>query len=79
MGEVGEREPAADYPMQLCGFVPADAPPGLLRVQLLAGFRHAAALISAQSARVGESQRAHELHELARIGAANPTAKTGSQ
>jgi HD-GYP domain-containing protein (c-di-GMP phosphodiesterase class II) len=62
-----DREPPADFPAELLtSFLPGDAPPGLVRTQLLGAFRHATAL------RAGY----RELTEMTRIGAALSTERS---
>lgn len=71
VGDPGEATPPAEFPAELLtSWVQGDAPPGLLLAQLRGAFRHAAALLTARSARDEESVLRHELGELARVGAA---------
>lgn len=67
LGGPTDREPPADFPLDLLtSFLPGDAPPGVIRTQLLGAFRHATAL------RAGY----RELTELTRIGAALSTERS---
>src|SRR5688572_12019423 len=71
IGNPGENEPGADFPVDLLtGFVAGDAPAGAVISQLRGAFRHAVTLLSERSAREGERQRYQELTELTRIGVA---------
>ena len=74
IGEPGEYEPSALFPSELLtGFIPGSASPGLIRVALRGGFRHAATLVAERASRIQAQQRHRELAELTRVGVALST------
>ena len=74
LGAAGELEPSPAAPGELLtGWIPATATARAQAVTLKGAFRHAAALVGAQRARVEAWRRARELGELARVGAALAT------
>ncbi len=71
LGDDGEAEPPADFPVELLtGYVAGDAPTGAVIAMLRGAFRHAAALVAARSARREADDRARELADLTAIGVA---------
>ncbi len=74
VGDPGEQEPPADFPMDvLSGYLPANASPSVVHVQLHAAFRHAAALAAVRASSALAQMRYHELTELTRVGVALST------
>ena len=74
IGEPGQLEPPADFPLEsLSGYVAADASPGALLAALRGAFRHAACVVAEQQARTEQEQRRRELEELTRVGVALST------
>ena len=74
MGDAGEAEPRADFPVDmLAGWVAGDAPVGAVLATLRGAFRHAASLVAARHAAAESDARARELAELTAIGVALST------
>jgi HD-GYP domain-containing protein (c-di-GMP phosphodiesterase class II) len=74
IGDAGESEPSAEFPLDLLtGFVPCDAPSGAVIAALRGAFRHAAALVAEFRAVTEQEQRRRELEELTNVGAALST------
>ncbi len=74
IGDPGETEPRADFPVDLLSsFTPGDAPVSVTIANLRGAFRHAAALVAARVARDQEALRHRELAELSRVGVALST------
>jgi HD-GYP domain-containing protein (c-di-GMP phosphodiesterase class II) len=74
IGDPGELEPPADFPLDLLsGYSAADAPAGALLATLRGAFRHAATIVAERRARAEEADRGREIGELTRIGVALTT------
>jgi HD-GYP domain-containing protein (c-di-GMP phosphodiesterase class II) len=74
IGDAGEHEPTAPFPIELLtGFVAGDAPPGAILAALRGGFRHAATLVAQRRAVRDELERHRELAELTSVGVALST------
>ena len=74
VGDPGEREPPADFPVELLtSWIPGDAALGTVIAGLRGAVRHAAALVAARTLRASERQRHRELDELTAIGVALST------
>jgi HD-GYP domain-containing protein (c-di-GMP phosphodiesterase class II) len=74
VGDPGDTEPTSDFPTELLsGFLPGNAPAGLVSVQLRGAFRHAASLVAYRAVRAQERDRHRELAELTRVGVALTT------
>lgn len=74
IGDPGEAEPPRDFPIDLLiGYLPGDAPTGLVTTMLRGAFRHAAAIVAERRALADAEDRHRELTELTRIGAALST------
>jgi HD-GYP domain-containing protein (c-di-GMP phosphodiesterase class II) len=69
-GSSPDDEPPAEF---LTAYIPANAPRAAVATQLRGAFRHAAALVAVQAARVSEARRYRELTELTHIGVALST------
>jgi HD-GYP domain-containing protein (c-di-GMP phosphodiesterase class II) len=73
-GDTPDDAPGSEFPVDLLtGFIPGGASPAAVVTALRGGFRHAAALVGARSARIAETERYHELTELTRVGVALST------
>ena len=74
LGEEGETEPNPAFPTDvLSGFLPWNASPSVVHVQLHAAFKHAAALAAVRASSALAQMRYHELTELTRVGVALST------
>ena len=74
VGDPGELEPPADFPIDLLsGFLACNASASVVHVQLHAAFRHAAALAAVRASSALAQMRYHELTELTRVGVALST------
>jgi len=74
LGEVGEKEPPAGFPVDLVtSWLPGDAAVGTVITALRGAFRLAASLVAERRARDEASERARELAELTAIGVALST------
>jgi HD-GYP domain-containing protein (c-di-GMP phosphodiesterase class II) len=74
IGESGETEPPATFPVDLLtSWVPGDATAGTVITALRGAFRHAGALVAERRARQDAFERARELTELTAIGVALST------
>jgi len=74
LGEEGENEPPADFPLEsLTSWLAGDASVGQVIAALRGAFRHAGALVAAYSAHAEATDRARELGELTSIGVALST------
>jgi HD-GYP domain-containing protein (c-di-GMP phosphodiesterase class II) len=71
IGDPGEGEPPAEFPIDLLvGYLPGDAPSGTVVAMLRGAFRHAASLVAERRAIIEGEERHRELSDLARIGVA---------
>jgi HD-GYP domain-containing protein (c-di-GMP phosphodiesterase class II) len=74
IGDAGEDEPPADFPIDLLtGYLPADAPVGTLIAMLRGAFRHAASLVNERRAIAEQEQSHRALKELTNLGLALST------
>ena len=74
LGDPGDGEPPADFPLDLLtSYVTSDAPVGAVVAALRGAFRHAASLVAEQRAVAQESERHRELRELTNVGVALST------
>ncbi|MHB1074261.1 MAG: HD domain-containing phosphohydrolase, partial [Gemmatimonadaceae bacterium] len=74
MGDPGESEPGADFPVDLLSsWIAGDAPVGAVIAQLRGAFRHAATLVAERAVRAEERRRHAEIAELTRVGVALST------
>jgi HD-GYP domain-containing protein (c-di-GMP phosphodiesterase class II) len=74
MGDPGELEPSASFPLDLLtGYVAADAPVGAVIATLRGAFRHAASLVAENHAVREQEARHRELRELTNVGVALST------
>lgn len=74
VGDPGEDEPPADFPLDLLsGYLPANAPVGTMLAMFRGAFRHAASIVAERRARLEQEERQRELRELTNIGAALST------
>ena len=74
LGAPGQLEPPDDIALDLlAGWLPGNAPPGVVAATLRGAFRHAAGITSERNAREVAAQRYHEMTELTRVGAALST------
>jgi HD-GYP domain-containing protein (c-di-GMP phosphodiesterase class II) len=74
LGEPGETEPPADFPLDLLtGYLPSDAPVGTIMAMLRGAFRHAASLLGERRALAEQEDRHRELRELTSVGVALST------
>jgi HD-GYP domain-containing protein (c-di-GMP phosphodiesterase class II) len=74
IGDEGDAEPPAEFPTDLLsGFLPPNAPAGVVQLQLQAAFRHAASLAAVRASSALAQMRYHELTELTRVGVALST------
>jgi HD-GYP domain-containing protein (c-di-GMP phosphodiesterase class II) len=74
LGEPGETEPPADFPLDLLtGYLPSDAPVGTIMAMLRGAFRHAASLLGERRAVAEQEDRHRELRELTSVGVALST------
>ncbi|MDB4875658.1 MAG: response regulator with domain [Gemmatimonadetes bacterium] len=74
LGEPGEPEPPADFPLELLtSYVSADAPVGAIIAMLRGAFRHAASLVGERHAVAEQEERQRELRELTNVGVALST------
>jgi len=71
LGEPGETEPPADFPVDcLTSWLPGDAKVGAVMAALRGAFRHAASLVAERQSKELAADRARELTQLTAIGVA---------